>query len=96
MMSVAGSIDASRHISVYCIPLSGNIRAVREVLGFYNGKYYVTLIPPGDYRILAIEKPPQLEYRNPAVLRAYDSKGQTIHVASGQKTQVTVELIKSE
>ena len=96
MMSVAGSIDASRHISVYCIPLSGNIRAVREVLGFYNGKYYVTLIPPGDYRILAFEKPPQLEYRNPAVLRAYDSKGQTIHVASGQKTQVTVELIKSE
>jgi hypothetical protein len=96
MMSVGGSIDASRHISVYCIPLSANESAVREVSGFYNGKYYVTQIPPGDYRILAFEKPPQLEYRNPAVMRAYDFKGQMVHVISGQKAQVTVQLIKSE
>jgi len=96
ILSVAGSIDASRHISLYCIPLSGNVSAVREVSGFYNGKYYVTLIPPGDYRILAFESASQLEYRNPAVMRAYESKGQTVHVVSGQKAQVTVQLITNE
>jgi hypothetical protein len=95
--SVTGTFDPSRQTSVYCIPVSGNIGAIREVSGMHNGKYYVSQIPPGDYRILAFEKPPQLEYRNPAVMRAYESRGPVVHVVSGQKpTQVTVPLIKSE
>jgi hypothetical protein len=92
---VASPFDVSRQTSVYCIPLSGNVGAVREISGMDNGKYYVSL-PPGDYRILAFERPPQLEYRNPAAMRPYEGKGQTVHVASGQKSQVTVPLIKSE
>jgi hypothetical protein len=68
---------------------------VREISRLDNGKYYVS-VPPGDYRILAFERPPQLEYRNPAAMRPYEGKGQTVHVASGQKSQVTVQLIKSE
>ena len=96
IMSFSGAFDPSRQTSVYCIPLSGNAGAVRQISGMYDGKYYVSQIPPGDYRILAFEKPPQLEYRNPAAMRAYEGKGQTVHVRSGQKTQVTVQLIKSE
>jgi hypothetical protein len=96
IMPVAGSIDASRHISIYCIPLSGNVRTAQEFSGFYDGKGYVSRISPGDYRILVLDDERQLEYRNPAVMRAYESKGQTVHVTSGQKTQVTVQLIKSE
>jgi hypothetical protein len=93
---VTGPFDAGRQTSVYCIPVSGNVGAVREISGMHNGKYYVSQIPPGDYRILAFERPPQLEYRNPAAMRPYEGKGQTVHVASGQKSQVTVQLIKSE
>jgi hypothetical protein len=92
---VAGPFDVSRQTSVYCIPLSGSVGAVREISRLDNGKYYVS-VPPGDYRILAFERPPQLEYRNPAAMRPYEGKGQTVHVASGQKSQVTVQLIKSE
>ena len=93
---VVGPFDVSRQTSVYCIPLSGSVGAVREISGLYNGKYYVSQVPPGDYRILAFERPPQLEYRNPAAMRPYEGMGQTVHVASGQKSQVTVQLIKSE
>ena len=71
----AGPFDPSLQTAVYCIPLSGHVSVVREISGMYNGKYYVSQIPPGDYRILAFERPPQLEYRNPAVMRSYEGKG---------------------
>ena len=68
----------------------------REFSNQFNGKYVLPQVPPGDYRILAFDTPQRLEYRNPVVLRTYESKGQIVHVAAGQKVQVTVELIKGE
>jgi hypothetical protein len=96
-VSVTGPFDPNRRTSIYCIPLSGNASAIREISGLYNGNYYVSQIPPGDYRILTFDDGRQLEYRNPAVMRDYEGKGQVVHVVSGQKpTQVTVQPIKSE
>ena len=57
----------------------------REFSNQFDEKYVLPLVPPGDYRILAFDTPQRLEYRNPVVLRTYESKGQVVHIAAGQK-----------
>ncbi|HEX8896603.1 MAG TPA: hypothetical protein VF783_25035 [Terriglobales bacterium] len=93
---IAGSSIPDEPASVYCIPLSGEGGMAREFSNQFNEKYVLPLVPPGDYRILAFDTPQRLEYRNPVVLRTYESKGQVVHVAAGQKVQVTVQPIKGE
>jgi hypothetical protein len=61
-----------------------------------NGKYYVSQVAPGDYRILAFDSPRQVEYRNPAAMRPYESQGRVVHVKAGEGAQVTVRPIARE
>jgi len=93
---IVGSSILDEPSSVYCIPLSGEGETAREFSNQSNDKYVLRQVPPGDYRILAFDAPQELEYRNPVVLRTYESKGQVVHVAAGQKVQVTVEPIKGK
>ena len=82
---------------IYCVPQPSDGGQVREVTGSSsNNTYFISQVPPGSYRILAFDKPQQLEYRNPAVMRAYDSKGQVVHVKAGEGTKVTVSTITSK
>ena len=80
---------------VYCIPLA-NDGPVRGFNGRSDERYVLRPVPPGDYRVLAFDTRQEFEYRNPAAMRAYESKGQVVHVSGGQKVQVTVPLIRSE
>jgi hypothetical protein len=80
---------------VYYIPIT-NDGPVRWFNGRSNERYVLSPAPPGDYRVLAFDTRQEFEYRNPAAMRAYESKGQVVHVSAGQKVQVTVPLIRSE
>jgi hypothetical protein len=81
--------------TVWCVPL--NEADVSRPLGMRpDGRWILQQVPPGDYRILAFDAPQQLEFRNPVAMRAYESKGETVHVTAGQKATVIVPLIKSE
>ncbi len=82
--------------SVYCIPLDSDGGVAREFSPQFDGTYVLPQLPPGEYRILAFDTPQELEYRNPAAMRAYESKGQVVHVTPGQKLQVQLQPIKSE
>jgi hypothetical protein len=81
---------------VYCVPLANDGGPARWFNGRVNGHHVLQQVPPGDYRILAFDTPQQLEYRNPAAMRAYESKGQVVHVTPGQKAQVRLRAIGSE
>jgi hypothetical protein len=37
----------------------------------------------------------EIEYRNPEVMQAYDSKGSVVRLTGGQKERVTVQLIST-
>jgi hypothetical protein len=51
---------------------------------------------PGSYRVLAFaNRQPNLPYRDAEAMSAYDTKGQVIHLAAGQKATVQVQLISS-
>jgi hypothetical protein len=82
--------------SVYCIPLDSDGGVAREFSSQFNGTYVLPQLAPGDYRILAFDTPQELEYRNPAAMRAYESKGQVVHLTPGQKLQLQLQPVKSE
>ena len=52
---------------------------------------------PGTYRVLAFSHAqPNLPYRDPQAMRAYESKGQLIHLAPGEKASLQVQSIAEE
>lgn len=81
---------------VFCIPLPDSGGQFREVPVNTDGSFDAQGLPPGAYRLLAFEHPQfELEYRNPEAMQAYDSKGPTVRVVSGQKERVTLQLIST-
>jgi hypothetical protein len=82
-------------ISVYGIP-AGENGEVRWFSTRTNGKYKLPQVPPGDYRVVAFDSSQEIEWHNPAAMRAYESKGQVVHVTAGNTAQVTLKAISSE
>ena len=79
---------------VYCVPLPDSSGEFKEVLVPANGKFGPQPLPPGTYRVLAFDHPqPELEYRNPEAMRAYDAKGQLVRLVAGQKEHLQLQLI---
>src|SRR5208282_4623379 len=73
--SGSGTETASAH--VYCIPLPDSSGEFKEVWVPADGKFGPQQLPPGTYRVLAFDRAqPELEYRNPEAMRAYEAKGQ--------------------
>jgi hypothetical protein len=59
-----------------------------------DGKFQSPAMAPGDYLVLAFPNRPQnLAYRDREAMRAYESKGQVIHLAAGQKVSVPLQVI---
>lgn len=83
-------------LSVYCVPIGDGVGPPMQSRSWSNGHYLFVGLAPGDYRVLAFDAPQQFEYRNPAAMRAYDSKGAVVHVLPGQKAQIQVPIIESE
>ena len=81
---------------VYCVPLEGDGGVARALPPQFDGTYVLPQLAPGDYRILAFDTPQELEYHNPAAMRAYETKGQVVHLTPGQKLQVQLQPIRNE
>jgi hypothetical protein len=79
---------------VYFVPLPsgpGHFQ-MQGVTG--DGKVQSPPLAPGDYLVLAFAtQQPFLPYRDREAMRAFESKGQLVHVGSGQKVSVQLQLI---
>jgi hypothetical protein len=63
----------------------------------WQGKFQIQQVAPGNYLVVAFEQPPQdLPYGSEEVVQELSSKGQMIHVQTGQKLNVSVKVIGSE
>jgi len=90
--SGAGAHAPSAH--VYCVPMPDSTGRFAEVAALADGTFSFPALPPGTYRVLAFpHAQPNLEFRNPEVLRTYDAAGPSIHLTSGQKEHLTLPLI---
>jgi hypothetical protein len=83
-------------LTIYGIPTGDADGVPTESHRWSNGNYILDRLAPGDYLVLALITRQEFEYRNPAAMRAYESKGRVVHVSPGQKTQVQVQVVESE
>ena len=78
---------------VYCVPAADSPGRFAEVAASADGAFTFLNLPPGVYRVLAFQhSQPSLEFRNPEVMRAYETSGPVVHLTSGGKEHVTVPL----
>jgi hypothetical protein len=91
---VTVSADGAAH--VYFVPLPDSSGEFRDVWVTPEGKFGPQNLAPGAYRVLAFDRPqPELEYRNPEAMRAYEAKGQLIRLVPGQKEHLHLQLIST-
>ena len=92
-----GPVGVPVAVHVYCIPLPDSSGEFTQIWAEANGNFNNANIAPGAYRLLAFDREqPQLEYRNPEAMRAYEGKGPVVRVSGGQKEQVTLQLITGD
>lgn len=56
--------------------------------------FYIPQLAPGEYQILAVDNPDELEYANPEAVRRYLSKARDVSLAPNQKAKVELEVIR--
>jgi hypothetical protein len=83
-----------RQAWLYCVPLPDSTGQFQQIWVSPDGKINSSQMTPGTYRVLAFaDQQPNLPYRDPEAMRAYESKGQVVHLLAGQKTSVQLQLI---
>lgn len=81
---------------VYCVPLPESNGQFQSLPVSEEGKFSAQTMAPGDYRILAFSEPqPNLPYRDAEAMKAYETKGQVVHLSPGQKTTVQLQSLVS-
>jgi len=81
---------------VECIPLPDSHGQFLEIPISPDGTFDVMNVTPGAYRVIAFSKPERdIPYRDLEAMRAYESRGQVVNLAPGQKVTVQLQLISS-
>ncbi|MFZ0319666.1 MAG: hypothetical protein WAL56_11115 [Candidatus Sulfotelmatobacter sp.] len=91
------SVDTGRASSlghVYCIPLPDSAGQFLELGVGSDGKFDYRMVAPGVYRVIAFRtQKSDIPYRDAEAMKAYESKGQVVHFASGQKVSLQLQVI---
>ena len=82
---------------LYWVPLPDGPGQFLEGAASQDGKFSSQTIAPGTYRVLAFKtRQANLPYRDADAMRAYETKGQVVHLSPGQKVNVQLQIISSE
>jgi hypothetical protein len=77
--------------AVLAMPEGGRDRIIN--VGSVQGSEDFTQLPPGEYKLLAVDRIEGLEYKNPEVMKRYLSKAQDITLGPNQSVSVTLEVV---
>jgi hypothetical protein len=81
---------------VYCIPLPDSPGQFEQLGLSPDGKFNSQAMAPGTYRVLASKnQQTNFPYRDAEAMKAFDAKGQVVHLSAGQKTSVQLQIIPS-
>jgi hypothetical protein len=84
------------HAWVYIVPLPDSPGQFQQIAVSEDGRFNSQTMAPGGYRVLALKnQQPNLPYRDAEAMRAYETKGQVVHLAPGQKATLQVQIISS-
>ena len=81
---------------VYFVPRGGSGGQFR-VAWVNDGKFELSQVPPGEYEVLAFDRPPpDLEYESSEAMQKYEGKWQGLHLGPGAKENLKVPLIRTD
>ena len=79
---------------VYCIPLPESSGQFLEIPASFDGRFDYRMVAPGVYRVFAFGSHQQdIPYRDAEAMKAYETKGQIVHFAAGQKVTLQLQVI---
>jgi len=79
---------------IYCVPLPDSPGQFLELSASSDGTFDYQMVAPGTYHVMAFKnRQPELPYRDPEAMKAYDSKGQVVRVSAGEKASVQLQLV---
>jgi len=79
--------------SVLLIPEQQSPAQIRVMSAAPGGDFLFDRVPPGEYKVLALDTVSDLEFRNPEVLGPYLSKASRITLEPGQQASVSLERV---
>ena len=89
-----GSGRSSPQGFVYCIPLPESSGQFLEIPASFAGRFDYRMVAPGVYRVVAFgSHQPDIPYRDAEAMKAYETKGQIVHFAAGQKVTLQLQVI---
>lgn len=67
----------------------------RNIVGVFTNKapFHIPQVAPGEYKILAVDNPDELEYGNPEIVRKYLSKARDVSLVPNQIAKVELEVV---
>jgi Carboxypeptidase regulatory-like domain len=80
---------------LYLVPQFDTSSVVQQAVPLQQTTSLLNL-RPGTYRVLALDRPFDLEYRNPKALEAYSGKGQTITLEPNGTANIDVDIVSAE
>jgi hypothetical protein len=79
---------------VYCIPMLDSPGQFQEFTLSSDGTFTSQNMAPGTYRVMAFDhQQSEMPYRDAEAMRAFETRGQVIHLSPAQKTNVELQLI---
>jgi hypothetical protein len=86
--------------TIFVIPANAsmNSQPPRRDVGVMGGSrsFQIPQLAPGEYKVLAVYNPEELEYGNSEVMRKYLSKAREVSLAPNQKAKVDLEVVRIE
>ena len=79
---------------VIVMPEDAPRQARQVVMNNPKGSFHLSQLAPGAYRVLAVDRLDNFEYKNPAVLQRYLSKARDISLLPDQTASVDLELVR--
>src|SRR5882724_1093897 len=83
---VDGKAESANQYYVYFLPVGESFGKYRTMASNLDGSFTVGQLPPGTYRVIAFDSAQE-------DLSNFDSQGQIIHLAAGQKEHLRLKVI---
>jgi hypothetical protein len=81
---------------IYSVPLGDGRGQFEESMASGDGKFNLQNLAPGTYRVMAFKnQQANLPYRDAEAMRAYEAKGQVVHLSPGLKATVQLHVVST-
>ncbi len=95
LLGVSATSPASTpRAHIYCIPLPDSPGQFLEISPSPDGSFDYQMVAPGAYRVIAFSSQQRdLPYRDSEAMKLYETKGQVVQFAPGQKVTLQLQIV---